>query len=168
MWPFLSRPQAPMLRLMSSPFGAIVCRGVQPKHAGSTARKFVDLVADAPAASRGREACDLPAGSLTNKLVPLKPMRSILPESRRCCASPASYTANRMLDEPPLIDRTQAIEGSPIRRSPNGLMLRLPLPHRAPVGRPARSARGYLFPASGPAAPPGRTAERLSLPAESD
>jgi hypothetical protein len=38
---------------------------------------------------------------------PLSPMRSIFPSRRRCSVSPASYTANRMLDEPPLIVRTK-------------------------------------------------------------
>ena len=47
------------------------------------------------------------AGSLTIRLVPVNPMRSIFPLSRRRSVSPASYTANRMLDEPPLIVRTQ-------------------------------------------------------------
>ena len=42
-------------------------------------------------------------GRLTTRLVPLNPMRSIFPSSRRRSVSPASYTANRMLDEPPLI-----------------------------------------------------------------
>jgi hypothetical protein len=37
-------------------------------------------------------------------------MRSTFPSSRRRGVSPTSYTANLMLDEPPLIERT---EGTP-------------------------------------------------------
>ena len=57
------------------------------------------------AAARRRETCGVPAGSLTIRFVPLRPMRSIFPSSRRRSVSPASYSANRMLDEPPLIVR---------------------------------------------------------------
>ena len=42
-----------------------------------------------------------------DRFVPLSPMRSIFAARRRCSVLPASYTANRMLDEPPLIVRTQ-------------------------------------------------------------
>ncbi|MGK2942588.1 MAG: hypothetical protein ACSLFJ_13060 [Immundisolibacter sp.] len=58
--------------------------------------------------------------------MPRKPMRSIFPSSRRRGVSLASYIANRMLDEPPLIVRMQGngelipIEAAsePIRSSP--------------------------------------------------
>jgi hypothetical protein len=41
--------------------------------------------------------------------VPFRPIRSILPANRSDSVEPASYTAKRMLDEPPLIVRMQGI-----------------------------------------------------------
>jgi hypothetical protein len=41
--------------------------------------------------------------------MPLDPIRSIFPARPRRGVRPASYTANRMLDEPPLIVRIRAL-----------------------------------------------------------
>src|SRR3989338_7197130 len=46
-----------------------------------------------------------------------RPMRSILPERRRSGASAAAYSANLMLDEPPLIARTHALAAFMVDRS---------------------------------------------------
>ena len=66
------------------------------------------------AAPKGRSVGGVPAGSLTMNVASLDPMRSISPFSesapeRVACPStePASNTANRMLDDPPLNTSTQ-------------------------------------------------------------
>src|ERR1022692_1187436 len=56
-----------------------------------------------------RRARGSPAGSSTLSWVPPMPIRSIFPRRHRSSTPPASYTANRMLDEPPLIARTQGV-----------------------------------------------------------
>src|SRR5438552_18376774 len=70
-----------------------------------SSRKPTAVRWSAPTTRRG--ACGFTAGSLTIKFVPLNPMRSIFPWISRHGVSPASYTANRILDEPLLIVRTQ-------------------------------------------------------------
>src|SRR5580692_9881650 len=59
-----------------------------------------------PVASR-RTARGPSAESSTVKLVPLDPIRSSFPPIRRGGDSPASYTAKRRLEDPPLIARTR-------------------------------------------------------------
>ena len=75
---------------------------------------------------RGQRARSLrgSAGSLTMNVVSLTPMRSILPSSRRRSVSLVSYTANRMLDDPPLNTTTQ---GTGAVMGPSGAsFLRIP------------------------------------------
>ena len=50
-----------------------------------------------------------PVEPLKVKFVPLRPMRSTFPSSRHRSGSPSSYSANLMLDEPPLIVRMDCI-----------------------------------------------------------
>src|SRR5450631_464224 len=56
--------------------------------------------------SIARLFCGCPAAFLKVKCVPLRPTRSTFPSSSRIVLSP-SYTANRMLDEPPFIVRRE-------------------------------------------------------------
>jgi len=56
--------------------------------------------------------------------VPLTPMRSIVPSSRRRSVLPASYTANRMLDDPPLNTTMQGAAAATSVAMPNDGRLR--------------------------------------------
>ena len=74
-----------------------------------------------------RLSCDCPVESLKLKFVPLRPTRSTFPSSSRLSGSPQSYSANRMLDEPPFIVRREhdsrlASKILAVRPTPLGLL----------------------------------------------
>ena len=78
-----------------------------------------------------RLSCDSPVASSSLKFVPLRPTRSTFPFNNSRNGSPSSYSANRMLDEPPFIVRRERVSGLPPRLWP-----RRPRSHTRSWSRP--------------------------------